>query len=404
MANQPPDAQHPGDLQSRLSTQLRFSKELGGEGGPGVDGGEGGTLRPAWCVTGRRIMAFLLDVAIIHIIGRGLSLVAGNYLRPLGEGGWWVAIALAVLYFTVLDSGVTKGRTAGKRLMEIEVRKVSGAFLNPLESFVRFLPIGAMFAAFFFVRGANPYRPLAWALEGAALFLALGIGTFTLAHPRRQSLQDLLARSVVVRSGGFFRFEPAGSGEPAIVFATLVVLILIAAVPLRLFILLGPLGQRLERLSAVLERIPEISSPRVKTSISLDERWRVTAGIVAGAYVRDPVAFADGRKVAALARTIADRLTESKAIPQGTTGLTVELRNGYDIGVWNEMAVVTRAFPIHGAKGVEGVPGSPEKRTIFKSMPGGSRVRFFKERQERLQGGKDKKKDAGPPKPKNPTK
>lgn len=407
MASQPPIAPAPGELQSRLSRQLQFAKEFKGHL-PSQGDDDGGMLLPIWCVTGRRIFAFFLDIAVIAIIGRGLTLVAADHLRRLGEGGWWVAIAIAALYFALLDSSLTGGRTAGKRLMGIEVRRCDGAFLNPVHALVRFVPIGAMFAALFLWRLANPYRPLTWAFEGAAIFLSLGIGTFAIAHPRRQSLQDLLARTVVVRSGGGFQFEPAGSGEPALVFGTLVVLILLCVTPLRWAAIAIPMGQQMARLYQTLEQREGISSPRIEAVVAWSENWVPSLGIAVSAHADDPTVLADDRRSSALARSLMSALALSRALPPGAPRVTVKLRNGYDIGVWREMAVVTHKMPVGGMaagspQADTGAAGAPEgPSVIFKSTPGGSQARSLKEKAERLKGeAKDEKGSTAPPKPKS---
>lgn len=402
MANQPPETAGPSGeaaFQSRLSMQIKFSRDLGGEGAFG-GGDEGGVLKPAWCVTGRRIFAFFLDVAVLIIIGRGATFVVADYFRRLGEDGWWMALAVAALYFTILDSSVTGGKTIGKRLMRIEVRKTSGAFLNPITSFVRFLPIGALFAAIFLLRGANPYRPLTWAIEGTAMFLALGIGTFALAHPRRQSLQDLLVGSVVVRSGGFFQFERAKSSDPAIVFVALLILVIVNVVPYRWLLYREPAGRQLSKLWSVVEGQEGLTSPKVTVGFFFGKDWTIDFGLSVSGYVKDPQLFSNPQKMRALSNAIAADLSRSGALPRGLSKMTVALRHGFDIGLWREMEVARQTVRLAPAGGGGGLaPAAPS--TIFKVTPG--RSRFRPEAQQGKKGtdsGKKGDKTATPPPPK----
>lgn len=102
-----------------------------------------------------RTLAFLLDIAIIMALVVVLVILATVlFVATMGSGGW-VAEALIILLFFVINvgyffvfEGIFSGQTIGKAVMKLRVVKEDGEEIGPMEgivrAFMRFLVIGPL--------------------------------------------------------------------------------------------------------------------------------------------------------------------------------------------------------------------------------------------------------------------
>ena len=349
-------------LQERLAAQIRFQREFVQSDGHVPS--DGGAL--PWQVNFRRLAALVIDGVFLMGIGRLLVMVGGGWLSKLGEGGWWVGLAVAALYFGVMDSNLAGGMTFGKRLMRIEVRRVRGGGLSPFAAFLRFTPLALAYTVFFGERFGDPSSAEVWGADLAAILVVLAMGTFAIVHPPRRQPQDLLADSVVVRTGSDFFMEKSSSREPAIVFATLAALIILAVVPLELVMAKNPFNRQLSLLRYELSKRKDIRKPGARLAIGVDENFMPAPTLYISAIVPRPEAVVDAGRAARLAREIA-----SEASPVGlprSAQISVKLSSGFTIGIWREMESVVHRFPA----GRVAAESTSEPQVIFRSTPGRS--------------------------------
>lgn len=175
----------------------------------------------------QRLFAFCLDGLLLGVVGACIGLVAYDRLVALEDWGRAVGFAVALIYFGVMDSGLSAGQTLGKRIVGIKVVAANAAPLSVGAATLR----AAIFCVPYFLNGAfiTANGATSWLL----VFLIFGVGfsiLYLLLFNRRtrQSLHDLAVGAYVVRreageaGGGMERIWPVHFG--------VVGLILIAAV------------------------------------------------------------------------------------------------------------------------------------------------------------------------------
>lgn len=123
----------------------------------------------------RRMVAYLIDTAILFVVFLLMRLVLDEVLEPL-----YVNILLnviALLYFSIMESS-SRQATIGKGLLGLVVTDMEGNRIRFVRAFLRN-----------FARYVN--------------FFIFGFGYLTLFFTkRRQCLHDLIARTCVARSAG----------------------------------------------------------------------------------------------------------------------------------------------------------------------------------------------------------
>jgi uncharacterized RDD family membrane protein YckC len=139
---------------------------------PGRTDDHGRPLAEWW----QRVVALLIDVAVLLVPGLVLALAAGSVFM-----GSVLNLALGSAYYGFLNGG-DRGQTIGKKALNIQVREATtGGPLGPEKGVVRYLVDGI--AAF---------------LPPLLLFNLLD-GLWPLWDPRRQALHDKLVNSVVIK-------------------------------------------------------------------------------------------------------------------------------------------------------------------------------------------------------------
>ncbi len=151
----------------------------------------------------RRLAAFLVDVALLGVVGLLLGMVLHDAFMRLGVWGRLLGFAIALLYFGVGDSALAGGQTLGKRLLGVRVCDLRGHALPPARAVARYVIVGVPY----FLDGV----PVDWSNYGLAVALPVGLIVVGLLsciayllvfnRKTRRSVQDLATGSVVVRSG-----------------------------------------------------------------------------------------------------------------------------------------------------------------------------------------------------------
>jgi uncharacterized RDD family membrane protein YckC len=148
-----------------------------------------------------RVLAFVIDGLVLGMVGAVLGATMFEPLAQLGVWGRAVGFSIALLYFGVLNSHVTGGRTIGKRLMSLRTQRVDGELLSLPRSFARYSVLGLPW----FLNGA-PF-PAEVLLSPAMYLLSLLIfgGLFTTLYlflfnrQTRRVAHDYLVGSWVVK-------------------------------------------------------------------------------------------------------------------------------------------------------------------------------------------------------------
>jgi uncharacterized RDD family membrane protein YckC len=148
----------------------------------------------------RRFAALLIDGAILGVVGLALGTVFGELFSMIGPWGRLVGFTIALAYFGVLNSRVANGQTLGKKLLRIRVVGGDGDTLPVGRSFIRYVPLGAVW---FLNYAQLPSEVLFSPLVAVVSIIVFGLGTsilYLLIFNRRtrQSVHDWLVGSYVV--------------------------------------------------------------------------------------------------------------------------------------------------------------------------------------------------------------
>ena len=165
----------------------------------------------------RRVAAYLVDYAILFTalisVQAGIVALGRGFPYRLLQWGWqielWVLLSISLpswLYFSLTESSARQA-TLGKRLLGLQVMTVNGERLTFWQALLRTL-IKLIPWEFTHLTLLVP-TPLWWDASPtlrpglAIVYILLGAYLVTmLLNPRRQSIHDLIVRSVVVRRGG----------------------------------------------------------------------------------------------------------------------------------------------------------------------------------------------------------
>jgi len=149
----------------------------------------------------RRLLALIIDFIILGIFGWLLGLFLGDFFLMIGEFGPIIGFLVALVYFTICHSKITKGQSIGKYFLSIRVVDTSFNQLSMKSASFRYL---VLFFPYFFVNIripgliGIPSLNIAW-----STILILGIISIIIFlfvnRKTRQSLHDLVVHSIVIK-------------------------------------------------------------------------------------------------------------------------------------------------------------------------------------------------------------
>lgn len=157
---------------------------------------EGVTVCGFW----RRLIALVIDMLLVSLFGSILGQMFFDYFAGLGSWALLVGFAIALLYFGVLNSTITNGRTIGKYVARIRIVAHNGDSISIPKACLRFLVLGTPF----FLSGTLSSPSVSSSLVGTVVFLmVLGVGgtigyLYIFNTRTRQSLHDLSFGTYVV--------------------------------------------------------------------------------------------------------------------------------------------------------------------------------------------------------------
>lgn len=329
----------PTESRQRLEEQIRTNRETKASDHPHSG-------KHAWQVTPRRILAFCLDYALLAILGAAVVWVFGMRLIWLSDKGHWLGFAVTLLYFGLLNSRFGNGKTVGKRLMRIEVCRTDGAPLGFAASLLRYSPFALVWIADFTPEYISPFSLVGQGLGSLAFLINLALVIFLLSHPQRRSVHDIIAGTVVVRSETPFQVQPVSVKRPIVIFAVVGVLFGTALVLSNWFLSSMPQIQKAVRMWNVIYKEPGLKSPSVLISTRKTKDSKPTKSLVVAASVSDFRDFADKRRSDEIAANIRRALVLSHEIPSDVQSMSVTLRSGYSLGLWNFTLSRNFSFPV----------------------------------------------------------
>lgn len=290
----------------------------------------------------RRSAAFLLDMLVLVAMGNGLAFILGDWFSSFGHWGRLVGIVVAGIYFGLLNSGVGKGQTLGKKWLKIAVVNQQGDSISVLRASLRY----AIFGIPFFLSGIdlapNQMQGLFFYL---AMFVVLGpmlvtIYLYVFNSQTRQCLHDCLLGTYVVMTVCRDQnpsFGKLWQGHVAVVC----VLFLIAAVAPYLFVQAQLNEEQLNILavSDALQRNPLVRTSHIRQdqrTVKLANKPKANVDMI----TVDITLNQNRIEQKMLAQSLAVVLLRDYPPVLKADLLQVNLRYGFDIGIargWQEM-------------------------------------------------------------------
>ncbi|MFH0800074.1 MAG: RDD family protein [Pseudomonadota bacterium] len=358
------DGQQSSEFKKQLAAQLRVGLEMSEEGPSHVSSGDG------WNVSFDRALAFLLDIVLLKFFCELAIWLLGQRLSFLGEDGWWVGLALAWIYFGFFDSRFGRGQTPGKRIVEIEVKRLDSAWLHPIDSLLRFVPFAAAAAAWFIARYGDPASFQTIALKTLSVLFVLGTVIFGLLHQHRRELHDLLIGSFVAKSSAICRIGPASVRRPLIAFAVACLIAIASAAALCWYSLEHLHAGRLSALreKAALQLKEKADHLNMSEGYSFGKDGVPARALIVTAHI---AAGCKGCTSSSVANSIYGIVVTEKAIPSEAKQMTVTTREGYDLGLARQMSYSSHLF---GVSRGSGVSGATVPNVMYLITPGKSRL------------------------------
>lgn len=145
-----------------------------------------------------RIIALVIDVAVLFVIAFLVGSIFGRYLTQIGYYSKFVGLLLILLYYGLLQSCLGQGQTLGQRSCHITVVNREGECISPARAVCR---TAILWSPLFFAHFILPVNNL-YVLLNYILVIPLSIAIIYLYlfnRKTRQSLHDLLCGTFVIK-------------------------------------------------------------------------------------------------------------------------------------------------------------------------------------------------------------
>jgi uncharacterized RDD family membrane protein YckC len=281
----------------------------------------------------RRIGAFLIDAAILGVVGLGLGL--GLERQFVGLGGWgrFLGFFVALAYFGVMNSKITGGQTFGKKVLKLKVVNADNQPIDLLRSLARSSILGIPFflnGARFTNESLSSYwlYPLSFIIFGGLFSVAY---LYVFNRVTRQSLHDLLIGTFVVNTNG----EKQATGavwRPHLLIVGVLFAVAVIVPAYTSNLAQGKLFRELLATQAALRKNPSITYATVShghSGVSSVNQGKKTTTYVSAQAILKQDSVADTELARQLAKIITNNYSESlqKDVIQ------ITLAYGYDIGI-----------------------------------------------------------------------
>ncbi len=284
----------------------------------------------------RRVGALLVDTLLLGIVGFVLGLALERVFVQMGGYGRFIGFAIALVYFTTMNSRLFAGQTLGKKLLKLRVVNADNENISLARSALRYLVIATPFS----LNGAHFTNEAMLSVLIYPLSLIIFGGIFSILYlyifnrVTRQTLHDLAVGTYVVNADAA-KQEP---GKVWNIHLLIVAVLLLTAAVVPFFI--GKLVQTepFKEMLAVQTAIssePGVAYATITTSTTTVSS--ASQGTSKSSQVRAQV-FLTTDKVgdSELARRIASIVLENYPEAGNKDSLLVVLTYGYDIGIWSQ--------------------------------------------------------------------
>lgn len=183
--------------------------------------------KAVWTGFWRRVGGFLIDGLLLGLVGYGVGSLMFDTLAALEGPTRLIGLAVGLVYFGILSSGLGGSRTLGMRAMGVKVVTLNGRPLGLLASLWRALILQAplmlngMTLTLKDPLWATTYNVVAATLVFGVSFAQIALLLFN--RPSRRLVHDLLSGAVVVRAEVA---KPLAVKSRGAIVATLVVIVL----------------------------------------------------------------------------------------------------------------------------------------------------------------------------------
>lgn len=248
-------------------------------------------------------------------------------------GGWerWIGFAIALLYFTPLNSRLGRGQTIGKRAFQIRVvsktgeplglgRSAARSTILMLPYFLNGMPIPLKFLN---ASGSALYSVILFG-GGLAILYLLVFNAKT-----RQSLHDLVVGSYVVRTGSEAPKPRMWAGHYVVI--AVILALTGAAPPLLIGLVKGLVPEGIMRAYEAMLREPEVATAQVmagQQAFWSADAQRLKTNVTASVRLNRRIQT-HGDEARKLVRILVENYPDAAT----KDSITIVLAEGYDLGI-----------------------------------------------------------------------
>lgn len=276
-----------------------------------------------------RILALIVDLAVVWIPTFAYSMMFPEHLRALGPWGRVVGLGIALFYFGLLNSVLGRGQSLGKRWFGFRVTDASGDLLSIGRSvfryFILFLPVQLNGAP---LPQELQSKPVLGVVLGIVIFGGV-FGTpifYIFNKPSRRCPHDLLSSSAVIEELGASAFTRGIPKKATAILATVLLAIVVGMLALQQTVNFAPLNKVL----SAVQNDPDVwnvSVGRGQQTIVSSQTGRTVSKFLE-VSVRSYKAEQHAEQVA---KAVAKRVLSVESLQPGER-LRVNVTSGYDLG------------------------------------------------------------------------
>lgn len=291
----------------------------------------------------RRLFAITIDTLILVSIGYLLGYFFERQFAEMGGWGGYIGLAIALLYFGVMNSKFCGGQTIGKRILKIKVANKENETISLLRSCGRFL----ILILPFFLKGNGFTKVLinpeyTWMVSFTVFFggvLSL-LYLYVFNIKTRQCLHDIICKTYVVN----VKFENNVAEKTPLIHKIAVALIFLAASIFMLYgnkFLDGSSFRELEPVvveisSEISKEYPEVTFVSIGSGVSKSKSTSSASEKVEKFIGAEVFANKDIVNQEDVARKIAEKIVSKFPDSKGKNYIEVELIYSYDILIFSK--------------------------------------------------------------------
>lgn len=278
---------------------------------------------------GKRLAAFAIDLVLLALVGLLFGTMFYDFFAGMGNRGILVGFVLSLLYFSMYDSEVAKGKTIGKDRMNIKVVHRDGSFLTVPQSLLRSLvavtPLFVIPLLQIPSIQASGVRSLV-----AILVYGIGGGTLLLLYINkltRQGLHDLASRSFVEKRLTSERFTVEMPSKYLFLVGALILVVTLSATVKTVSYDNDIRAMSLEKQLLATDMAHTVSVHFGENSV---ER---RGGVTKASYLNIDVKLKEKQDLEEAANSVMKQVVSSGVDINSLTRVTIIVSYGYNIGI-----------------------------------------------------------------------